>query len=537
VKTTIARIIELSYFQVVVIFLVLVLLDVVDVLTLSDSFRYIILVLPLLSLPLIFKSEPEKEKKSFSVPFLLLVLFAAALSLRFLPLSNSNIPLGYDPGFYKYTLDTYVNALPQIPEAALADWMREIYPQGLPILSDTLYVVAGTDSMDLISYLFPILGALLVFPVYMVTSSVFGKRAGLIAAVLYVVSYVQYTAFTLLYFKNMLGLLFLLLAIYTLEKEKYGLMVLPLAALGIFHRPEFLLFALLIIPYFLLHRKREIVFAVAGAAILVLPFWLVRWEANWGVMTGTFGTIVSKVQTGEVSGGGTFFDLATYIKYSVAYLPFTLIGFLYLVKQKVWNSLLILFIIITVIVVARLFFFNRFIIPLDIVAITLAVAGINYTLLNRKDIWRLVGICATIVLLIVTAIPTIKLAADTRPLIREEQLEVIEWIENNTEEEAYVLATTNDAPWVLGWCGRRVIAPGLFEWDKYEIDQWRDFISTDDPRTAAQFLDIYENPVYIYYSREPNNYLVLDKFSGEFFETVYNSDEAVLYKYSGGGLP
>ena len=107
-------------------------------------------------------------------------------------------------------------------------------------------------------------------------------------------------------------------------------------------------------------------------------------------------------------------------------------------------------------------------------------------------------------------------------------------MEANTEEDAYVLTTTNDAPWVLGWSGRRVIAPGLFEWDSFELDQWRDFISSKDPAVAAQFLEIYESPVYIYYSREPNNYLVLDKFSGEFFRTVYNSDEAVVYKFTGG---
>ena len=533
-KTTIYRIIELSYFQVTVIFLLLVLLDVLDVLILPDNFRYIILVLPLLSLPLILKTGPEEEKKSFSVPLILLALFTAALALRFIPLSNSSIPLGYDPGFYKYTLDTYAGALPQFPEAGLADWIREIYPQGLQLLSDSLHVVAGTNSLDLISYLFPILGALLVFPVYMVTNNAFGKKAGLIAAVLYAVSYIQYTAFTLLYLKNILGLLFLLLAIYALEKEKYGLMVLPLAALGIFHRPEFLLFALLIVAYFLVHRKREIVLAVAGTAILVLPFWLVRWEANWSVLTGAVSTAVTNVQTGEVSGGGTFYDLPTYIKYSVAYLPFTLVGFLYLVKNKIWNSLPILFVVTGVIVVARLFFFNRFIIPLDIVAIILAAAGINYTLLNRKDTWRLAGIGALILLIVVTVIPTIYLARDIQPLIKEDQLEAIEWMEANTEEDAYVLTTTNDAPWVLGWSGRRVIAPGLFEWDKYEIDQWRDFISSKDPAVAAQFLEIYESPVYIYYSREPNNYLVLDKFSGEFFRTVYNSDEAVVYKFTGG---
>ncbi len=536
-KTKIARIIELSYFQVAVIFLALVLLDVLDVLSLPVNSRFIILALPVLALPLLLKSETVEERKTPVVLFLLLILFALALMLRLLPLSCNTVPPGYDPGFYKYALDTYAGALPQIPEAELADWLREMYPQGLPVLSDALHVTAGTDSLDIISYLFPVLGALLVFPVYMVTNSIFGQKAGIIAAVLYVVSYTQYTTFTLLYLKNVLGLLFLLLAIYAVEKEKYGLIVLPFAALGIFHRPEFLLFTLILIFYFILHRKRAIIYAVLATAVLILPFWLVRWEANWGVLTGAVSTAVTNIQSGEVAGGGTFFDLGTYIEFSVAYLPFALVGFILLAIKRKWNGLFIFFIIIFVIVVARLFFFNRFIIALDIAAVILAAAGMSYTLLNRKDIWRYAGTGAAILILFASAIPTINLATDTRPLISEEQLEVIEWLGDNTEEDAYILATTNDAPWVLGWSGRRVIAPGLFEWDRYEIDQWREFFNTKSPVAAAQFLEGYESPVYIYYSREPNNYLGLEKFSGDFFETVYNSDEAVVYKYSGGGIP
>ena len=536
-KIKIARIVELSYSQLAIIFLVLVLLSELEVLTLPVNFRYIILVLPLLALPLLIKSEQTEERKTPAALFIVLGLVTLAIMIRFLPFTHSTIPLGYDPGFYKYALDVYTGALPQIPAAELADWIREMYPQGLPVLSDALHIAAGTDSLDLISYLFPILGALLVFPVYMVTNSLFGQRAGIIAAVLYVISYTQYTTFTLLYFKNVLGLLFILLAVYALEKEKYGLMVLPFAALGFFHRPEFLLFTLILIPYFLLHRKREILYAVLATAVLVLPFWLVSWDANWGVLTGTINTAISNIQTGEISGGGTFFDLGTYIRYSIAYLPFTLMGFIFLAAKRKWNSVFIFFAIVSIIVIFKLFFFNRFIVALDIAAIILAAAGINYTLLNRKDIWRLAGIGAVILVLIAAAIPTINLAADTKPLVNEQQLEAIQWLETNTESDAYVLTTTNDAPWVLGWSSRRVIAPGLFEWDRYEIDDWRDFFNTRDSAVAAEFLTGYDSTVYIYYSREPNNILGLEKFSGGFFETVYNSDEAVVYKYTGGDIP
>jgi len=395
------------------------------------------------------------------------------------------------------------------------------------------FVVAGTNAMNHINYLFPFLGALLVFPVFVVTRSLFGERIGLIAAVLYAISYTQYTVFTWLYFKNVLGLMFLLLAIYSLEKKKYVLMALMFAALGIFHRPEFLLFALILIPYFILHRRREIILAALGTAVLIAPFWLMRWEVNWGVLAGTIQTAVTNIQTGEGLGGGTFFDFNTYTIVSLAYLPFALMGAIYLAIKRNWNSILLYFLISSVVVVFQLFFFKRFIIPLDIVVIILAAVGINYTLLQKREMWRVVGVGASILLVVATVFPTVSATNNVRPQISEEQLETVEWIRQNAEDDAYVLATSNDAPWVLGWSERRVIAPGLFEWNVYNKDEWFSFFRSKDPEAAKEFLDVYDGPIYIYYSKNPGNYLGLEKFQGDYFQKVYDNG-AVVYKYAGG---
>jgi asparagine N-glycosylation enzyme membrane subunit Stt3 len=533
VKAKITRIVELSYLQLVIIFLILVLLKELGVLNFPVYYQYFILVLPLFALPHLLRREKPEETHVPGVLIIILVIFMFALLLRFLPLVNSSVPLGYDPGFYKYTMDSYANALPRIPEAGLETWIKEMYPQGLPVLTDMTYVVAGADAMDNIRYLFPFLGALLVFPVFMVTRNIFGQRAGIIAAALYAISYTQYQVFTYFYLKNVLGLLFLLLAIYALDKEKYVLMALMFAALGIFHRPEFLLFTLILVPFFLLHRRREILYAVLGTIILVIPFWVTRWGINWGVLSGVVKTAVTNIQTGGGLGGGTFFDFDTYTKLAIAYLPFALIGGIYLAIKRNWNSVFFFLIISAIIVIARLFFFNRFIIPLDIAVMVMAAVGIDYTLLNRERVWRTVGIGAGIILLAAALTPTIHAIIDTEPLITEEQLEAVEWLADNTEDNAFVLATTNDAPWVLGWSERKVIAPGLFEWDLYEKEEWEIFFNTDDPEIAEQFLDRYDSPVYIYYSFNPSNYLGLEKFQGQYFQILYNNG-AVIYRYRGG---
>ena len=158
VKGKIIRIIESSYLQLVIIFFILVLLRELKVFDFPIYYQYFILVLPLFALPHLLKCEKADETRLRGVLIIVLVIFIFAFVLRLIPLIKNPVPLGYDPGFYKYSMDFYASALPQIPEAGLATWIKEMYPQGLPVLTDLTYVVAGADAVDNIRYLFPFLG-------------------------------------------------------------------------------------------------------------------------------------------------------------------------------------------------------------------------------------------------------------------------------------------------------------------------------------------------------------------------------------------
>ena len=207
---------------------------------------------------------------------------------------------------------------------------------------------------------------------------------------------------------------------------------------------------------------------------------------------------------------------------------------LFLLRNRNWNSVFFYFVISSIIVVFHLFFFKRFIIPLDIVFVMLAAVGIDYILLRREQISRVVGVVIMLLLIVAAGIPTLDAAQDARSRVTEDQLQSVEWIAENTEEDAYVLATSYDAPWVLGWSERRVIAPGLFEWNVHNRKEWRSFLWTGDLEGARLFLDAYEGPLYIYHSENRGNYLNLQKFQNPSFEEVYRNG-AVVYRYLGGG--
>ena len=365
------KIINLSYLPLVIIFILLALLEALNVISLSIDYRIFAIVVALFAIPTIMVSQRHEGGDFKKAMPILFAAFLFAFIVRVIPYVQHPVPLGYDPGFYKYTFDLYANSLPQIPEAGLASWIKEMYPQGLFVLFDTVHVTAGADSLQFMYYLFPLIGAFLVFPIFLVTRNLFGQRAGLMAAVLYAVSFTQFDMFAWFYFKNAFGLMFLLFAIYGLEKRKYGLMAVMFAALGIFHQPEFLLFALVLIPYFLMHRRRGIIYACLGAALMLLPFLISRWDETWSTLTGVASTAVTNIETGAGMGSGTFFGFTTYTAVALAYIPFALIGLFYLILKRNWNSLFFYFVINLVIVVFELFFFKRFIIPLDIVVIIL----------------------------------------------------------------------------------------------------------------------------------------------------------------------
>ena len=142
------------------------------------------------------------------------------------------------------------------------------------------------------------MSAFAVLPVFLVARKLFGPKVALIAALLYVVSFTQYSVFTYAYIKNVIGLCLLLFAIYALEDRRHVLLGLMYAGLGIFHRPEFLLLSLLLIPYFIKTRDKKLIISAVIAAGLIMPFWLPRLDLYIGVITEAVG------------GAGTFFDFA-----------------------------------------------------------------------------------------------------------------------------------------------------------------------------------------------------------------------------------
>jgi len=236
-----------------------------------------------------------------------------------------------------------------------------------------------------------------------------------------------------------------------------------------------------------------------------------------------FHLIQSLIQPGTAPG--TFIDFFTYQYSILAYLPFALMGLIYLIKQKDYNLIFFGTIITLAIVYFQFFFFNRFIIHLDLFLIILSGIGFSILIQHKNKL----GAIITIILLISAGILVTQEALNTKPLISNQELDTIKQLQN-TEENAYVMATSSlYSPYILGYSERKTIAPGLFEYNNHNEEQWINFWNAKDIEKIKQFLNEYEKPLYIHIGQQqPDN---LKQFE-ECFEIYYKQNNNKIYKYT-----
>jgi hypothetical protein len=360
----------------------------------------------------------------------------------------------------------------------------------------------------------------------------------MLSAFIYVFSYTQLQTFWYMYYKNVLAIFLMLFALYFLSEKKNFLLVVPLAtAVGFVHRPMFMLLFFVWIAYIITNvrskrtLKRNFI-ALVLVGILLLPVYLPRFEE--AVLNLTQSTVSSMLEPGA-AGPGTFFSSFVYQFVSLSYLPFALLGFVFLVKQKRFSNPLFLWTLVNgLIVVFKLVFFNRFLIPLDVVLIVLSGAGVYYGIVNVRAYahWLRLGIVGMIFL---SAFWTAYgFSSSLKPLLTEAQLDTVKSIANYTEPDSYVMATISYySPWVLGYSGRKTIAPGLFDYNKWGLNEWAVFWNAENVTDIQELMNLYERPLYVFIETRGGNMQAMNmkKFDDACFEKKFEDVGGTLYKY------
>lgn len=510
------EVIRASFYQLLIIYTILVFLSGIDIIskyTLHfEIFAVILAVFGVLSI--------EKKEDGIKIPhFLVLLPIAILLVFRIIPYMNNSVPLGYDPGIYKYIMETYSNSLPVLPGENLEIWARNGFEPGLFVITDLLYLI-GYDTQTILTGVFILFELLLGLGIYAAAGRFFGKDVGILSLFIYSISMVQYQVFWYMYYKNVVALFIMLIALYFLRSGKYLPFIITATFVGAAHRPTFLIFGLIYLTYIIihLHRKEFVKNTLAGAVILALALTFYIPNLKEAIIDNIEPILSANI------GAGTFISLFTYQFSSLSYLPFALLGSLILLKRKDLNPFFLWFSISGIIVYFKLIFFNRFIIHLDVAMIILASLGFYELIRSNKRI----GTVILFLMLLSSLFVMHQNAIDAKPLISEKELKIIEQF-NSVESDAYVMSTSSYySPWIQGYSGRKTIAPGLFDYDRWNYEEWKTFWATGEKEKALSMLEVYERPLYIYLGER--NWINETKFENECFEKIFQENRVKKYK-------
>ena len=150
---------------------------------------------------------------------------------------------------------------------------------------------------------------------------------------------------------------------------------------------------------------------------------------------------------------------------------------------------------------------------LDLIVLIIVAIGLLEILKDN----RIIGIITVLIIFGFLSYNVIGESLTVKPLITQDELDEIKELQN-TENEAFVMAThSNYAPWILGYSERKTIAPGLFEYNVWNQEQWREFWSSDAEK-AKEMLEDYERPLYIHVG-DTKGKMNVTKFEDECFES------------------
>lgn len=406
-----------------------------------------------------------KQKKL--IVLLIGILLIWLIIVRSFAYIYGDLPLGYDPGFYKSFFDAYFAATPNFDYWTISPWIAKMYEPFL-WFSTTIFQFLGYSTEFLLKYGLLFFSIVTSGFIYIVLKK-YDKRYGIIGAILFLASIVQYQAFWRCYYKQIIGILFILTAIYLIHKEKYRLSILPIVWACTIQRPTGLFLVatiwLYIIGKYIYTRKvsKDFLLSLCLAWVLSIALYLPLFESLILPM------IKPLIKTALISWKSwTFFKTSEYLWYARPYLLLASIAIWIRIKKKMFDMLDAWFIFGIIRVSLRLYFYNRMIVFLDLFSILLAAWVLWYSL--QKKIWYYV-------LAIFVVAQSIRYTSYVKkhytPLAWSDEIKFLSSLKYALPKNSLLIATSsNYSPWVNGYSGFPTMAPWLFELDPRTKAMW-----------------------------------------------------------------
>jgi len=487
--------------------------------------------------------------------------------------------IGYDTGIYmhlftKYTKSEYWPIPPAYPPLesylrSLRIWMEP----GFFTLMSIINKFIGLDTFTLFRYYLPLIISFLFIllgyvAVIKITNS---ETIALIACLLLSLSYVQYEAINESFYKQIFGTIVLFASLIQLDgfvktydkRYLYTLVIIGSSIIA-FHRAITFAFGLVLVTYLSYYSVKKdfkcvkwlslcMVFIVLISSVV----WTPLLAKNLQILLDSIRmslqgmlSIVGKTEDIRYIGGavprllrGSNHILFSYFNTFPYILIFAFIGYIYILKNKIHSSFIILSLILLPYIIFRMNFSNRFILNLDSLFLIIASIG----LLNFK-FKNTVKIAIITILTIIMLNIALTYQYEISPYIISN--EAVKWIKLNIPKQNTIIFAPDSVSVDLMQMGYRV---GLYDESLAESRELfaahfnNEYILTTSCYDIGFLQNHYNlskiNAYFIwisYFERHPLPYtgekLPTKRYEiSDRFEKMYKNNIICIYKLKGGG--
>ena len=402
------------------------------------------------------------------------------LMAKFLtPLLLFDMPMGYDPGIYRYLFMRYADALSVFSMPDLAPWAGE-HPPGLFIIGAILMKI-GIPVDALIGWVWNIVPVALAGVLAWVTTKRKGTTVGVAVLCMALISQAYFDGFYAMYYKAYVALILTCFTYYFAEKFSPWFLVTALLTVAVHHQTG-LIMAIALGVWWMLKLPSELknplykryTIGILCIAIIGFLIYLPHFErVFWSPFKSIF------LLRGDNAPAGAFPPASFYISTMALLLGVGVIGFVRSFKNERGSLWQISVLACLLFIVFRLVFYKRFFLHFDFFLLPFAAEGAVW-------IWNVVTSKYARGVLVVLGFAQCAMSWNAmmlrEPQVPREYLQQVEVVGTVVPEGSTIIALENvSGTWLLGWLPHHIVgAPGLFEYPGWTYEEWEMFIDGKD---------------------------------------------------------
>ena len=411
------------------------------------------------------------SKKLISIIIYIILFISILLGLyRIFPYFSLNIPFWYDPGIYKFMISDYIDNLPNVSFSNLSEYTKSWLEPMLWFLWNILHIIGFNidNTLSFWLWFFSIITSIFIY----INLKKYWRITAIIWIIIFLISIIEYQVFWWNYYKQIIGIIFMLTAFHLMEKKKYLLSIPIIISLFTIHKPSWVYFLITFIIYrvinfFLSSNKntKEIWIVLIAWIISLIMYLPLFKEQILGLLEPLFTTVLTEWKS------GTFFVKEDFWKYNILIIFASLYWLHQKIQKKDFDIISCWYIAWMIWVWFGLFFYNRFYIFFDIFIILMAAYW--FWLLYKKN-KRIFIILFTLFFITQSIFYYNYLNSHNTPLIDKEEFENIKKIHTIVSKDSMLMVTHKHySPWIAWYTSKPTIAPGLFGYSIWDLTRWK----------------------------------------------------------------